>query len=84
MRLMVTIQVVKNGYLVSYFKKNKPVQSQNNIPSEVSNFVPLSNPSLIDAGIPQAMPQVVEESIIVNNEEDIVNILREIRASITD
>lgn len=69
-RYLVTIQIVKNGYLVSFPR----IEQSNPNSSELSNFVPMTEVSQMR--IPR------EDSIIVTDEEEIIRLLREIRATI--
>lgn len=74
MRLMVTIQVVKNGYLVSYPKLSNMFQE---VTHELRRYVPFTEP----VPAPTFMPSV-EEHRIVLDEMELVEILRSLKESL--
>lgn len=73
MRIIVSIQVVKNGYLVSYTNR-KAINTQPS--TEMDKFIPM-----------QRQPQTtipVEESVIITDEQEIVALLRQLRSILNE
>lgn len=73
MRIVVTIHVVKNGYLVSYTGR-KMAQQLADLNPELERFIPTQRTG--------NMMVPVEESLIITDENELIALLKQLRNTI--